>query len=175
MTINSAACELGVATGAGAAGAVACLPLSPVGNVICGAVGGLVGGIIGYIVCQDPTGEGIRVDLTCFDPDRCRVELNVASFNRPALSVDTQTYWDLKGKVDFVLGAIPCRPACGDHSITLHSNSGRQFVRSTALPDPNNPGQIRTLYDTDLSTRLLDPQPVLCATRLGFGHSLPST
>ena len=147
VAANELACAVGVGVVGGAGGTAACLPLTPIGQIICGALGGAGGTVVGYFVCQDPAGEGLFVDLTCFEVDRCQVDITVRSFGRRALSINADTYWDLKGQANFVLGAIPCRPACGDHSITLHSNSGRQFVKATELPDPDNLPNTRTLYE----------------------------
>lgn len=144
---NTLACAVGVGAGGGAVGTIACLPLTPVGQAICGAIGGAVGGAIGYVICQDVTrGEGVLVDLTCFQVDRCKIGLTVRSYNNRADSVQVDIFWDLKGQTGGP-GAIPCRPACGDHSISTHSNTGAQYVSTTYVVDPDDPTRNRPLYE----------------------------
>jgi len=141
------ACAIGTGAASGAVGTIACIPLTPVGQVICGTVAGAVGGLVGYVICQDVTkGEGVHIDQTCYPTDRCKVILTVRSLNKRAASVNVDAYWDLKGQTG-VGGAIPCRPACGDHAITTHSNSAAQYVSTTYIVDPDDPTVNQPLYE----------------------------
>ena len=148
VAANSLACAIGAGAVSGGTGTVACLPFGPLGAVICGTLGGAGGGAAGYFACQDPTNpEGIQTDMSCFYADKCEVKLTVKSFNQRAASVNTTAYWDLKGQTGTAIGSVPCRPACGDHSITSHSSSSRQLLSTTYLPDPNDPLRNRPLYE----------------------------
>lgn len=54
-------------------------------------------------------------------------------------------YWDTEPQADWVIGALPCRPACGPHSITSPTLS-QTLTAAYAIPDPDDPPAIRNLF-----------------------------
>lgn len=153
-------CTLGVGAVGGGTGSIVCTPLPFVGNVVCGVVGGVAGGLVGFFVCQDemPQLEGLMVDKYACTATYCDVKLTARTLGSIATTAKATIYWDREPNVDWIAGALPCRPACtganADYSISQHTFGNRTLVNTYPVPSTTSPGSFDSLREYSFSGRL---------------------
>jgi hypothetical protein len=155
MSASGPTCDYTVAAAMGGAGAAVCFPIGTLaGAVVCGAVGGVVGTFVGTAMCADVR-DPERIEWTSYSCALryCDFELTVRTTDPSPRPLSMVTFWDRKGQPSY-FGPLPCRVACGDHSISDYDFSPRQTQNLGYVVDPDNPTRVDAYYAHTYSGRL---------------------